>query len=142
MKKETKTIIRILIAIILILSVTFIGKKIYRSLLHSQMKTQFMDANDDYFTPVDLVFLGSKTIIYEYSAKNVDVYHTITTHLDKFYEQILVSSCLTNKEEIHNGVKMIYRYYYRADQNPAPINSPAFLFLEVPVSNETCRLIV
>lgn len=142
MKKETKIIVWIIIALIAILAITFIGKKIYRYQLESNIKTAFMRTSDPNFMPVDVKFVSSKTIIYEYSVKDETVYQDVNSHLNAFYQHVLASTCVLNREEIHSGVKMTYRFYFRPVNQTAEINSPEFLFLEVPVSNETCRLIV
>lgn len=141
-KKETKITIWILIALVAILSIIFIGKNISRNQLESDIKENFMRTSDPYFTPINAKTIALKTIAYEYAAKNQEVYQNANLNLESFYQQILASSCLLNREEVHNGVKMIYRFYFRPNDKKEALNSADFLFLEVPISNETCRLMI
>lgn len=140
MKKETRAILWIAIAFVAILLVSFIGKKIYRNQMESEIKTNFMQIDDPEFLPIEAQIKG-KTIIYQYEAKMPSVYQNINQNMAQFYQHILVSSCLLNREEIHSGVTLIYQFYY-SDKPQERLNQPDFLFMEVPISNETCRLVV
>lgn len=137
--KERRFLIIVVVGIIFILSIGLIAKRFYRSSLEQTIKQEFIQLEDPNFIHLNAFVSGSKGIEYHFMPKSNAIYQRIMNNQEMFRSTVLFNSCEQNKREIHEGVKMYYKYYY-SEGNDAHISldDPKFLFFEINVSNETC----
>lgn len=138
---KNKWVYFVAVAILVALSIAPIMKKISQNRLEKQKKREFLAITDPDFIPLDLKLIKSKTIEYDYKPRTAELYHKIQQNKEYFATTMLAESCKQNKKQIQTGIKIQLNYYFDQEHPQNNTNDPQSLFLTIPITNETCRLI-